>query len=261
MPRIELIDVPLYGPDDPYHYYFDNLPLKNILRRQNLINLSLDNLITQTRDAIGTQGTVANRLNQSINPDGSLKVAAINELVHDIGAHTDSDEYVRMTREESDKLTLIADQATNTKIEVQLDDDGDNVVVYDEGTLRLAPSSSITFTIENSNKLKFHLGFPVEAAHQHYYDQTPVNSDIIDPDFINYKINSISSEFIEGSLRVYINGIRLSSLVAQYVPGVLVNDPWTLLKYTPDFESGTFALSAAITEDDVIRIDYDISFV
>ena len=82
MPRIELISVPLHNPNDPYHFEFDNLPLKALKTRQELINGSLDNLISQMRDAIGTQNTVANRLNQSINPNGSLRSEAeLIELV------------------------------------------------------------------------------------------------------------------------------------------------------------------------------------
>ena len=49
MPRIELIPEVLYQPQDPYHWEVDNLPLKNILRRQNLINLSVDNILEQIR--------------------------------------------------------------------------------------------------------------------------------------------------------------------------------------------------------------------
>jgi len=260
MPRIELIDVPLFGPNDPYHFEFDNLPLKNLLRRQNLINLALDNLISQTADAIGTQGTMANRLNQSVNPDGSLKVAAIDETLHSIEAHTDTDDYVRMQKSESDKLALIADGATDVVIEVQLDDAGDDVVTFDSGALRLVPTSTVTFSVTAPNKLKINLGFPVEAAHRHYYDQAPVHAELANPDYINYKVNSIATPYVEDSLRVFINGVRLSSSDSIYVPGALVNDPWTLLRFTPDPENGTFALSAAISEEDIIRVDYDTTF-
>ena len=72
MPRIELIPEVLYQPQDPYHWEVDYVPLKNMLRRQNLINLSVDNILEQIRDAIGTQGSLSNRLNQSIEEDGTL---------------------------------------------------------------------------------------------------------------------------------------------------------------------------------------------
>jgi hypothetical protein len=260
MPRIELIDVPLFGPNDPYHFEYDNIPLKNILRRQILINLSLDELVGQQRDAIGTQGSLANRLNQSINADGTLKVEAINSAEHSIESHTDSDIYVRMLRAESDKLTLISDNATDFSCEI-IAEGSDDPVVFDSGVLRIIASESITWEITDTNNLKAHLGFPLESAHQHYYDITPENASTSDPDFINYKVNSSSTPFISGSLKVYVNGLRLTASASIYIPGHLVNDPWTLLTYTEDSSNGIFQLSTALSEEDIIRIDYDISYV
>jgi hypothetical protein len=260
MPRIENLPEELYGPNTPYHHTTDNLPLENLLRRQNLINSALDNLVEQQRDAIGTQGTLANRLNQSLNEDGSLRVAAVDDLEHSIEAHTDTDTYVRMLKAESDKLSLIADEATNFAFSVQEEEDGD-IVLFDSGVLRLVPSSSITPEIVDSTKVRLNLAFPLEAAHRHYYDGTPVPVTVDDPDYVNYKVNSSATPFVEGSLRVYVNGVRLSATAELYVPGALVTDPWTLMTYTPDHEAGTFAFSLALNEEDIIRIDYDISFV
>jgi hypothetical protein len=261
MPRIELITVPLYNPTDPYHYEFDNLPLKNILRRQNLINLSLDNVIEQIRDAIGTQGSMANRLNQSINADGSLKPVAIDEALHSVEEHEDTEDYVRMLRSESDKLALTQNEATNTSLEIQLDDNGDDVVLFNNGPVRLVPSPTVTLAVESPNKVSFNLGFPLEAAHRHYYDQEPVPLDLMEPDFINYKVNTAATPIVSGTLRVYINGVRLSASTSIYVPGALVNDPWTLMTYVEHADSGEFALSTAVSEEDVVRIDYDISYI
>lgn len=252
MPRIELIDVPLHQADDPYHFEFDNLPLKALKTRQELINSSLDNLIAQMRDAIGTQNTVANRLNQSIDPDGNLKSSAINEALHSISEHTDTDEYVRMTAAERAKLDGIDSEATN--ITVTVDD-----VVLDAGTVLFDSSSSIQVELTSPNIIKWNLAFDPAFAHQHYYNLEPVPADL-SPDYINYKVNSISSAFIEGSLRVYINGMRIFEDEV-YVPGVLVDDPWTLIKFTPNHTDGTFVLSTAISSDDIIRIDFDISLV
>lgn len=261
MPRIELIETPLYGPLDPYHYFYDNLPLNNLVRRQNLINMALDNLIQQTTDAIGTQGTFANRLNQSINPDGSLKTTAIDEALHSIEEHEDTNDYVRMARAESDKLALIADSATNFGIEIQTDDAGDEITAFDSDRLRFVPSSTVTFEIVASNQVTAHLSFPVASAHRHYYDQTPVDANELDPDYKNYKINSISSAYVPGSLRIFINSMRLSSSAEIYIAGALITDPWTKLTYTESPTAGTFVLSAAISAEDVIRIDYDISYL
>ena len=102
MPRIELLDVPLFKASDPIHYRYDNIPLTALIRRQEAINRAVDDLIEQMRDAIGTQNTVANRLNQSIDPDGNLKTTAVDQALHDMSAHTDNDIHVKMTRDESE---------------------------------------------------------------------------------------------------------------------------------------------------------------
>lgn len=259
MPKIDLIQVPLYGPNDPYHFQYDNAPLEAILQRQELINLALDNVIEQMTDAIGTQGTVANRLNQSINSDGSLKASAINAAQHSIADHVDDATYVRMLKTESDKLALVADNATSLYLQVQTDPQGD-LTVLNSGPAIIAPSSTITWSVQSPNKIVANMAFPVSAAHSHYYDQIPVAANQTNPDYINYKVNSTSSAYIAGSLRVYINGVRLTARTSLYVPGALVNDPWTLMTFTPNPTAGTFALSTAISSDDVIIIDYDLSF-
>lgn len=259
MPRIELIPEVYYNPQDPYHWEVDNLPLKNIIRRQNLINLSVDNVLEQIRDAIGTQGSMANRLNQSINQDGSLKTEAIDAAMHSIAEHTDTEDFVRMTKAQSDKLDLISDEATN--LAIQVDTDGTSFVLFDAGVIEIQASASVTPIVTAPNILTFELGFPVAAAHQHYYGSTPVHTDLLDPDYINYTVDSGPSAFVEGSLRVFVNGVRIFEDQEVYAPGPLADDPWTLLSFTPDPDNGAFALSSAISEDDIIKIDYDILFV
>ena len=254
MPRIELISVPLHNPNDPYHFEFDNLPLKALKTRQELINGSLDNLISQMRDAIGTQNTVANRLNQSINPNGSLRSEAIDEALHSIEEHEDTDDYVRMTKLESDKLELVAPGATDITLLA-------DSVELDSGEIAFESSTSISVDVESPNIIRWNLAFDPTSMHQHFYSLIPVDDNITTPDYINYKVNSISSAFISGSLRVFINGIRLFSDQEVYAPGALVDDPWTLLQFTPNAPAGTFALSSAISNEDIIRIDFDISFV
>jgi hypothetical protein len=259
MPRIELIPEVLYGPLDPIHWEIDNLPLKAILRRQNLINLALDNVIEQMRDAIGTQGSLANRLNQSINADGSLKTEAIDEAQHSIEEHTDSDLYVRMTREESEKLATISDEATDIRFQIYTDET--SFVEFDEGILNIQPSTTITPSFESPNIVKFNMAFPTEAAHQHFYNLVPVAENLITPDYMNYLVTSIATPFIEDSLRVYVNGVRIYSDVEVYVPGAMVDDAWTLLSFTPDHINGSFELSSALSSEDVIRIDFDTALL
>lgn len=258
MPRIELVSPVYYSPDDPYHYLYDNLPLKNIFTRQLLINLAVDNLIEQMTDAVGTQNTVANRLNQSIDADGSLKAQAIDDANHSIEAHADTANYVRMSKAQSDKLTGIAAGATNVSVEIQRDDEGDDVVAFTSGVVRFVPSSTVSLSVDGQNHVSMNLGFPVESAHKHYYDQTPVHETPLTPDYLHYKVSSLATPFIQGSLRVYVNGMRLSATDDIYVPND--NNVWTLLHYTPDYAHGRFVLSAAVTASDVVRVDYDTSF-
>jgi hypothetical protein len=40
-----------------------------------------------------------------------------------------------------------------------------------------------------------------------------------------------------------------------------LEDAWTLISFAPNPSDGSFELSSAITEDDIIRIDFDISLV
>ena len=259
MPRIELIPEVFYSASDPYHWEVDNLPLKNIITRQNLINLALDDVIQEMRDAIGTSGSVANRLNQSINPDGTLKDEAIDAALHSIEEHTDGSNHVRMTAAQSAKVDLIADEATDLTLRVN--SDGSSLVVFNSGEVKIEPSSTVTPTITAPDILKFNMTFPVSAAHEHHCGKTPVHVNLVTPDFINYKVNSVASEYIDESLKIFINGVRVFEDDDVYVPGALVDDPWTLLSFTSDSTSGTFELSAAITDDDIIKVDYDISLV
>lgn len=267
MPRIELIDVPLFSANDPIHWTVDNIPLKNLMRRQILINLALDNIIEQITDAVGTQNTISNRLNQSIEPDGSLKTEAIDDSLHSIEAHADSDDFVRMQKTESDKLALIDSEATDVALNVQNDD---IFVAFNNGVVKLRDSASVTWSVEAPDIVKAHMTFSSEAAHQHHYNQVPVHAVGESPDYVNYKVNSVSSEFIENSLRITINGIRINPVASDatteeieaetvLVPGVAVDDLWTAMYFVPDHEAGTFALSSAISDEDVIKIDYDIA--
>lgn len=259
MPRIELIPEVLYGPLDPIHWEIDNLPLKAILRRQNLINLAVDNILEQMRDAIGTQGSLANRLNQSIDPDGGLKASAVDESMHSIEEHADTDLYVRMTRDESDKLATVASDATNIKFEIYTDEI--TFIEFNDGILKIKPSTTVTPSFEAPDIIKLNMSFPAEAAHQHYYNVVPVDANLVTPNYMNYLVTSTATPFIENSLRVYVNGMRIFSDMQVYVPGSMVDDAWTLLSFTPDHLNGSFELSSALSSEDILRIDFDLALL
>jgi Holliday junction resolvasome RuvABC DNA-binding subunit len=130
---------------------YDNLPLRNIYIRQELINDAVNINSDILRQAVGTQGTVSNRLAQSINDDGTLKASAIDGAKHNIAQHKDGQAtvssaelaaltalgysvsnpvpFVRMTLAERDKLSLMASEATAFKLQL---DTPSNVVLFDD---------------------------------------------------------------------------------------------------------------------------------
>src|SRR6185437_2974379 len=124
MPQIELVPVPLYQPNQPYNSQIDNLPIQGLISQILLVNSQVDIDASILTDAQGTQGTLANRLAKSINPDGTLVTSAIDEAQHNIAQHTDGSvivngvpvSYVRMLLDERAKLTNVASGATNLEI-------------------------------------------------------------------------------------------------------------------------------------------------
>lgn len=262
MPRIELIPEVYYNPLDPYHHEYDNLPLKNINDRQNLINLAVDAYAADMREAAGTQGSLSNRLNQSIDENGDLRDTAIDETLHSIGAHTDgiydSVEYVRMLKAERDKLELIADEAKDVSLQFNTIS---TEYLFDNGLVTFEDSDTVTWEVLGGNLIKANSAFPADAAHLHYYDLEPVHDNIGDPDYQNYKSTLMATAYIDGSLRVYINGIKLSESAEVYVPGPDGPDgTWYLTSFTSDASNGLFELNRPIDPDDVIRIDFDVSY-
>lgn len=263
MPNINQIPEVYYNPLDPYHHEYDNKPLKNINARIELINSAVDNNSQALRDAAGTQGNVDTRISQSIDVDGNLRVDAIDETLHHIGAHTEGDyngtEYAIMTQAERDKLALISDDATNITIGI---DTISSTVNFDDGQVLIQNSDSVTWEVISPNIVKAHLGFPLEAAHLHYYDLTPSHANIITPNYTNYKTTSLSTPFLEDSLRVYINGIRIpASPDSVYVYGPDgPSGTWELTNFVPNFSAGTFVLNRAIDSTDLIKIDFDSEF-
>lgn len=272
MPELDIYPVPLYEPQSPYHWEYDNLPLKALKLRDEVINGQVDINTLSLAEAAGNQGSVSNRLNQSIEENGDLKTSAIDEALHNIAEHEDGSKtltageisdyatkgyvvsnpvpFVRMISAERDKLSLIADEATNMSIQVETPS---TVVLYTEGPITFKGSASVTWEVTGSD-IKANMAFPIEAAHRHYYDLEPITTD-----YLNFQVTSVSTPYVEGSLRVYVNGVRLSSEAAIYVPSSDISAAWTANMFSADQDAGTFFLQNAITSSDVIRIDFDIA--
>jgi hypothetical protein len=277
MPDLNSLPVPQFTGAEPYHHTYDNIPLKVLADRDNLINSSVDIQSAILKDCAGSAGSLANRLNQSLDLNGAIKTQAVNASLHDIANHTDGSitlstpdlnyfqslgypslvnpvDFVRMLGSERDKLTLIQNEATDLKIDVYTAPSttisfGDGTI----GTLNLIESDSISWTFESPNSIKPEIKFSLAYAHRHYYEIEPVTSD-----YLNYTVNGPATPYIEGSLRVYINGVRINSYYSVYVPNDNVTS-WTANRFVPDHLNGSFYLDAAITSNDIIMIDFDIS--
>lgn len=281
MPEINQIPVPLYAADQPYHWEYDNLPLQALANRDEIINAEVDNLSQILGDTAGTQGTLANRLNQSIDQDGNLLSVAVDQTLHNIAEHLDGSKtvtgpeladyialgfpslsnpvpFVRMLQAERDKLALIASEATNMSISVETIS---NIVLFEQGPLDLVASESIEWVVTNPNKIQAVLKVSTDFAHRHYYDLTPVvlpTTDTVPVLNKLFKVTSTSTPYIADSLRVYINGVRISNSYSVYYPSNPVLT-WQLNSFTEDNVNGRFTLLNPIADTDIIQIDFDQS--
>lgn len=262
MPSIDLIPVRQYQPGDPYHHVADNGPILDLQEQISAVNAQVDLNQLAISDAIGTQGTLANRLSRSINNDGSLKTQAINDAAHDISEHVDGGGYVRMTDAERAKLDGVASGATDLTVEVE---GISSTPLFDTGVVSFRPSDSVTWRVTGTD-VYADVTFPLTARHRHYYDNTPAPVTPVSPDYINYYVTSIATPYKEGSLRVFVNGVRLCRGRAVPVPrGSGTSTTWFSLYYTEaaatsgEVTSGRFSFSTAITSSDVVSTDFDIS--
>lgn len=283
MPDLNSLPVPNYAAGQPYHYEYDNLPLNTLAARDELINNAVDKMNSILQDTAGTQGTLANRLNQSIDADGDLRASAIDEALHNIAEHSDGSKtvsgaellvyqqlgigsggagypsisnpvpFVRMLEAERDKLALIADEATNLAIDVVTPSLTYSFGVTGMPQLNLVDSTTIEWNYAGSNNIRADLKLSSSFAHRHYYDIEPPTAN-----YLNFDVNSVSTPYIEGSLRVYINGVRLSSVDSVYVPNS-THTAYSLNKFSPSHTTGEFTLDNAISASDIIRVDFDVA--
>ena len=256
MPNIDIITVPQYQSNQPYHYFYDNLPLDAIIQRETQINNAVNVNSELLRLSVGTAGTLANRLNQSLESNGALKTNAVDVTLHNIGAHTDGPylgvEYVRMTLSEREKLSLIADEANNLSLGI---DGASNIAYITDGLVTIEPSSTIEWTLLAGQKLRADVTVGLTNAHQHFDNITPSSKDLTS----NYKdyITNLPI-FTPGSLRVFINGVRLFTDANVYVPTSNPLTTWQINKFTENEDGLGFSLLNAIAINDIIKIDFEV---
>jgi hypothetical protein len=272
MADLSVLPVNLQTPLNPYHWEYDNIPLKNLRDRDTLINNELERNTRILKDAAGDQGDVANRLAQFVDESGNLLVEAVDLTSHNIAEHEDGTkeltieeldaydalgytlenpvEFVRMLQAERDKLSFIVDEANKMQISVETPS---AIATFENGPITFEGSTTISWDVVG-NAIKPVLVAPPESIHRHYYEVTPTTED-----YLTFDVTAVAAQFIEGTLRVFINGVRLSSSFEIYVPGSLTTDVWTLNSFTEDAANGTFVLTRAITSSDLIFVDFDIT--
>lgn len=272
MPEINKITEVLYDGNQPYHVHYDNLPLKNILTRIDLVNAQVDINSEVLRGSGGSVGTLNNRLSVSLEEDGKLKNSAVDQALHNIGAHEDGEydgvEYVRMKRSERDKLELI--QSESNKLELEIEDvlSSETVIehiVVTNGLLKFKSSDSIAIKFTAPDIVSFHSIYSPETAHIHNYEITPAHQNSSEPDYQNYITSSINTPFKDGTLRVYINGFRINQ--SNPVRVLVGSDPTNSTNWKNIYvqslnkDDGTFSLNTSITSSDLILIDFDQELV
>jgi hypothetical protein len=276
MPEINKIPEVLYNGNQPYHVHYDNLPLKNILSRIDLVNAQVDINSDILRGCSGSMGTLSDRISVSIQDDGNLKTDSIDNAEHNIGAHSDGAyqgiQYVRMKKDERDKLGLIDPGATNFRIEIEdsytsMDSISQipSLILFDNPILKLRGSDTIFFDFEAPDIVKAHSVFPPGAAHQNLHNITPNLNDPVNPNYAIWSTNGIA--FRENTLRVYINGFRINYgaekavrvLTAGANPALSAS--WkSFYIFDTNPTSGVFFLNIAISGTDVIVVDFDIDY-
>lgn len=265
MPEINKIVPVEYSTLHPYHADYDNLPLRNIITRQEIINGAVDINSEILRESTGSQLTLAARLDRSLDGWGDLEDAAVDKAMHNIAFHTDGTDgytdFVRMEQDERDKLALISDEATALRIRFPTISTASVIQEFADETIEIIDSSTISWQVAGNN-IQAITSFEPTALHLHHWGLEPVHSNTVTPDYTHYKTTGTGTptQFISGTLRVFINGVRIFDDVEVYVPRP-DNSAYDLIMFTPDSGDRSFTLSRAINSVNgyayIIHIDFD----
>ena len=264
MPDINSLAEVLTQPDWPYHVQYDNLPLKQILLRENMINDAVDANTAILTAAKGTQVDLAARLSVSLNDDGTLKPTSVTNIPIDSIVDDTLDPpvipppgpYVKMTAAERAKLGLIKSGANAISVGyIGASPAGGQP--WSQGIVSINDSATINWSITDDGSGNVTMTPQLLTLVNHFYNVTPNTTD-----YKNYSIIPI----IPNSLRVYVNGVRLTTDALISVPRNTISSctssdctmsSWMLLSYTSIDTAGTFQLSQAVQNTDVVRVDYN----
>lgn len=275
MPDLNQFPVPRFTGNEPYHYLYDNLPLDSLIARDAVINDSVDEINSNLIDSAGTAGSLPDRLNVSLNQDGTLKTSAVDASMHGISNHNDDNmtvssgelnsyialgfpaltnpvDFVRMLAAERTKLSTIADNATNSSTTIQTNNNG-NQTFATPFTISSSPSiewewvgvNNVRAVIVNNN------------PHLHFYEVIPTQ-------ITSLQYSIPNPPFLSSTLKVFVNGVRL--LENQTVPIPTLNQITSEFSYVTngissiDNINGLFTLAIPLSTTDLIAVDYDKSF-
>jgi hypothetical protein len=206
----------------------------------------------------GSTGSLSNRLNVSLEDDGTLSADAIDAALHNIAYHTDGEkdgiEYVRMKASERAKLSLIQSEANFITIEVG--EDG----TITNGNVEFRNSNTIEFNLDAPNIVRAHSKFPSDSVHRHVYGRAAAHQNPSSPNWRSFKTTSIGTPYIEGSLRVYVNGVRIGyGTYAPIFSGSSTPSSWMLFSVSSqNHRTGEFVLNSSVPQPgNNVMIDFD----
>ena len=260
----------LYQPLWPYNHYYDNLPIEDLANQLFVVNTQASLTEQALESSIGSAGTLAARLAVALEDNGSLRASAVDGAIvdgtsdtgHNIAMHQDGVDgggtaYVRMLYNERATLENIVSGSTKLPL---------NISVYSPvlgtptpvpvGTgLTIGNSDTITWSLSETNIATANAAYTFWLTGGKIYNATPSGSGT------SFTTPS-SLPYISGSLRVYINGIRINPIGAAaitiggssytYTEGA-TNDTRGYYVVT----AGDFVLSNSVASNTMLAIDFD----
>jgi hypothetical protein len=125
--------------------------------------------------------------------------------------------------------------------------------------VQFQPSAAFTWTVTDGNQIAAQFTY-AGSLHQHNYEVTPTTSD-----GITYTVPG--GIFLDGTLRVFVNGVRIFSTNSVPVPSYNLTSgvpTWRTINIAFENSSaGTFSVlvngnpTTPLTNNDVIRVDFD----
>jgi hypothetical protein len=217
MANIDQITIRRFGSQvSPYDHEKANEPIDDLASVIAIVNAESSSNHEVLEQARGGTGSLSERLDVSLNQDGTIKPEAIESVPIAAVAEQDTDsssDKVIPTRGQLDKLEEIAPRANRFTMRLGDGESFDGNVVLSHGETIVARS---TRRSDNTTVLHLDTAFSGDRIHEHrtYQDCRTMSSDGI------ALIPNSADDPIPGTVRVYLNGImmRRSSFVERVDP-------------------------------------------